>query len=254
MKQVLALVVIVFSVVILYRTHQDRLKTATAEAAAIARADALRSRATPVPPPPATPAPPAQVLISRKIEQTYIDLMGPVDGSQPYDLVPPIQLMKERLMDSHAKTNGAKQAIYERAIQLATAMEAAAEERTRALESMVNHLTRARSALDQANSTTTGAFFAQSAKSKWDAEVRRRKPPLDQLFASLRAQEREWNKIADGTLAPDDFESANIPPPTITADPTASTTNPLERGTYNDRRAIYPWRRAYYDQVGYRYR
>jgi hypothetical protein len=257
MKQMLALGVIALSVVILYRTHQDRLSKATQEAAAQARADTIRSMATPVPTPvppapaPSTPAPPAQVLVSRKLEPTYMQLLGAVDANQPFDLVPPIQLIKERLMDRQSQSAGAKRAIYDRAIQLATSMESAAEERTSTLVSMVSHATRSRGALDGSQTTGTGEFFAQGVKSRWDAEVRKRKPAMDQLLGSLRSQEREWNKAADATLPPEDFESPDIPPPTITADPAAQSSNPLERSAYG---RTYPWRGQYRDRVRSRFR
>jgi hypothetical protein len=226
MKQLLAVAVIALSAIIIHRVYQDRLREQAPKA-------------------PANTTKP--ILVSEKLEPTYADLVGEVSSDRPYDLVPPIHVMKERIEDKKAKSTGAAVALYGKAVELATAMEDVAEERTRVLTSMVNHVSRGQGPLDSPQGSKTGEFFAQSVKSRWDAELRRRKPALEQLFASLRSQEREWNKAANNRLQSEDSDIPTFVPPTITANPSVNA-NPLEKGAYGRN---YPWRRRYYEQYGY---
>ena len=126
-----------------------------------------------------------------------------------------------------------------------------AEERTKILQTLVQGTVKGPGSLDSRQSATTAAsFFGDRAIKRWNDEKARRKPLIDQLMAQLRAAERQWNQNASKDAPPESYETPVVAPVYITAAP-AVTGGALERGAYNQRRVIYPWRRAYYDRNGY---
>lgn len=242
MKNSLALLLILI-LVAGYQWHMKTVNTAASEAAARAREAAL----------PRTPAPAPihAVSISRSLEPMYADLFADLDRTMPLDLVPPLEIVRERILDKKVLVEPAKRAVYDLGNDLAVAMIDVAEERTKALRSLLETTARGKSSLDTTHSTTTtGAFFAQSAVKRWDEERRRRRSQTDQLFVRVRNAEREWNQRLPTDAAVDSFDPPTISPPTITVDFPTGSASSLEIGTYG-RSTNYSWRRSYYNQSGY---
>lgn len=248
MKGFLALLLIIGIAVATYKIHQNRLDAAVEEAAARARADALNAR----------PAPPKAaklivntVSISRNLEPLHIELFSNLDQRTPADLVVPLEVTRERILDQKSRVDPNESGVYDAGAAAVTAMIDLAEERTKALQVMVEAAGK-KGTLDSRNTaSSSAAFFAQSTVKRWEEEKRRRKPGVDQLLTRLRNAEREWNQRASPGAHEDSYDVPEIAPVNITADRSAAPVNPLERGTYNKQQVIYPWRRTYYDQNGY---
>jgi hypothetical protein len=258
MKQLSAVLVLIVAAFVLYRMHETSVKKAASEAAEVAaaranteaaarmKAEALRSKVT-------TPRPPAlkAVAISRSIEPQYQELFSDLNSHHPADLVPALEITRERILDKQQHVEVEKHEAYTAGINLIKAMVAVAEIRTQKLQALLDANARPAAALDGRTTTTTSSFFAQTTARQWDAERQRRKPALDQLFANLRQKEREWNKRAGENAQAEDYDIPIFQPVFVSVDPVA-VQNPLERRAYDQKRAVYPWRSSYYTQYGYR--
>lgn len=189
--------------------------------------------------------------VSRLLEPLYLEVFSELNADKPADLVIPLQVTRERILDSKGRVDRAEQPIYDAASAFVATMGDVAEERTKMLEAMLQ-ASKAKAALDSRQSTSTsGTFFAQSVARRWEEEKRRRKPAADQLLARLRNAEREWNQRVKPDAEVDSFEVPQIGVINVTAEAPVGSANPLERDPYNKQRAIYPWRRTYYDRYGY---
>ncbi len=219
------------------RARLEARAEAQAEAAAAAEAQQAKASAL------------RKVEISRNLEKSYTDLLADLNQANPVDLVPTLSVIRERLRDKRIQVEAARQPIYDAGDALLVAMIDTGEERTSALQSLLQAAERKNVLEKQGSLTSTAAFFAQGAVKKWADERSRRKPGLDQLMGQLRQMEREWNQRTTAASGVDSFDSPNIPAARITVDATVSA-NSLERGAYNQDR---PWRRYYYDSTGYRY-
>lgn len=225
-----------------YKVYQDRLE---------------RERLANMPPPPkprpATPAPPREqtITVSRVIEPLYVDLFSDLNKDNPVDLVPQMTIARERILDKQAAAAKDKQAVYDLGTKLLDGMISAAEERTQALEALLKAASQPRAALDGGQSMTSShQHFVAAHLRRGTESLKRRKNPLDTHFAQLRTAEREWNTRLPKNSPQEAYDMANIPPAIITVDVEARQ-NPLEQKAYDQRRAVYPWRRIYYDQYGY---
>ena len=235
MKQLLVLLAIGCLAVGAYKIHSDRVKDAAELAAIEARAAQPRGQA---------------VGLTKVIEPFYNELFSDLNQNDPADLVPPLETVRERILDKQTHAEAEKQPIYDLAIRLLTAMAAVGEERTKTLQSLLQAAQTKASLEGQNSMTRSGAFFAQSVAKRWDDERRRRKPPLDQMFAQLRSAEREWNKRLGEDAKVENYKVPRRAPVYITADQVAPA-NPLDRNAYNQQRVVYPWRATYYSQYGY---
>lgn len=250
MREILAVLAVVLGILVIYTVHQDRVKKAAdeaqaaAEAQALARSNALK-RTTP------TPAPdrPTAVRISRLIESQMVDLIGPLDQRNPVDLVPPLQILKERVIDKKLHADKRKLPVYDQAVKTLDVMISIADERTTALDNVLRVAARPASTLDSGNSiTSSNGFFLEGAIKRWESNRAQRKAVLDQAMAQLRTAERDWNKIAGENAFPEDYDFGSLPPVLVKVEAAEARPNPLERGAYNQRRQTFTWRRAYYDQ------
>lgn len=250
MKELLAVVAIALSVLVIYTVHQDRVRKAAAdaEAAAIARSQAFKWK-KPAPPPDR----PAALAISHLLEPKLLDLFGALDQEYPADLVPPLEILKERLLDKRQHFDAAKKTVYDQGVRTIDLMIAAAEERTSTLDAVLRIAARAPAALDARNTgTNSNIFFLRTALKRWDSTKGQRKAAIDQSLAELRKAEREWNKTVGEKAMVEDYDIGSLPPVFVKIDQTESLTNPLERGAYDQRRQTYSWRRSYYDQYNQR--
>jgi hypothetical protein len=260
MKQLLVFLAVGCLAVGVYKIHNDRVKAAAEIAAIEARSKAVaeaqakaakeaKARRD------AEAAQRSKVLLeavglSRVIEPLYTELFSDLNQSQPADLVPPLEVTRERILDKKTHVEAEKQPAYDAAIRLLTAMAAVGEERTKTLQAMLQ-AAQAKASLEGTNSMTrSGAFFAQGVVKRWDEERKRRKPALDQIFAQLRNAEREWNKRAGEHALVENYDLPALAPLYITTEQVAAS-NPLDRRAYDQRRVIYPWRTIYYDRYGY---
>jgi hypothetical protein len=199
------------------------------------------------------PAPMQAVAISRMLEDWYTALFSNLNQTAPQDLVPPLTVARERLLDSKALVEPAKQPIYDTAVNLLNRMIAVAEERTRGLESLTSAEANPRGSLDSKQSVVgSRTFFANSAMRKWEETRKQTKPSVDQLYTALRNQERVWNQKAGPDAAVDSYDLGSLAPVLITAETPASSSS-LNQGTYGQSR---PWRRTYYTRYSgaYNYR
>jgi hypothetical protein len=188
MKNLLALVAIVLSVLVIYTVHQDRVRKAAAEADALARSEAFKWKR-----PPQSDRPSA-VGISRLIEPTLLELFGPLDEEFPADLVPPLQIVKERILDKRQHAIAAKQSVYDQAIRTLDLMIAAAEERTGVLDAVLRINARPASPLDAPNTgTNSKTFFLQTTVKRWDAAKGQRSSARRSASGtSLSGKKRRW--------------------------------------------------------------
>lgn len=251
MKQLVTLLAAVALGFLAYKHHTEQVRLAAEKAAAQAAAAARRSmqsKATPTPRPLALPA----IAISRVVEPFYSSLFAPLDLAQPADLVPPLEITKERILDMQTHAEPEKGVVYNKGIALLNAMISLAEERTKTLEAVIK-AAGTKGTLDAPHSTSSStAFFTQTTLKRWEDEKKRQKPALDQLFVLLRTAERDWNKRVGRTATVESYDLPGYTPVLITTDqPISTTANPLERGAYDQRRAVRPWRDRYYDANGY---
>ena len=245
MKNFLVLLLILVAAIVAYEWHRKEVDTAASDAAMRARAEAQ---------PVSQPAPPPvhAVSISRSIEPLYAQLFADLDRNSPVDFVPPLELVRERILDQKGPANPGQQVVYDAGTKLVSGMIDTAEERTNALRAILEAASRPQASLDGKGAlTSTNAFFAQTAIRRWDDEKRKRKPILDQLFGRLRNAEREWNQRLPSSAPADSYDPPSISAVLITVDPSTPAVSSLERGAHGRQRVVYPWRRTYYDQYGY---
>lgn len=247
MKQLVTLLAVAALGFLAYKHHTEQVKLAAAKAAAEAAA-AARKAATPRPKPVYLQA----VALSRVVEPFYNNLFATLNVEEPADLVPPLEITKERILDMQTHAEPEKSVVYEKGIALLNGMIGLAEERTKTLEAVLK-AAGTKGTLDAPNSTSSStAFFTQTTLKRWEEEKRRQKPLLDQLFIALRTAERDWNKRAGKTASVEKYDLPEYTPILITVDQATSTTaNPLERGAYGQKRVVRPWRDRYYDANRY---
>jgi hypothetical protein len=246
MRHVLALTLLALAAFVLYRVHEERVRTVAEEVAAKAKAQALRSIK---PAPPAEPPPRGAVAISRVVEPHYAELFADLNQQQPTDLVPPLEITKERILDKKTHVEAAKQPVYTLGISVLDAMIAVGEERTRSTHALLQAAARGPGTLDapRGSGFNSGSLFVQGVMKRWEEERRRRKVVVDQLLDRLRTAERDWNRQAGEHAPVDEYDLPAANPVLITAQPTTGQSQ-LERDAYDQRRVMYPWRRSYYDQ------
>jgi hypothetical protein len=262
MKNLVMLVALAVIGACIWTYHSDKVKeeTARAKAAAVAESQAElkktrddlrkkynaeleKTRIPVVQPPPVQPAPMQAVAISRMLEHWYFELFSDLNQATPADLVPPLTIARERLLDSKALVEPAKRPIYDAGVNVLSRMILVAEERTKALETLLSTEADPRTALDSKHTAVASrTFFASSATRKWDVTRKQAKPAIDQVFAQLRAGERAWNQKAGPDAAVDSYDLGSLTPVMI-APSGAQTSNSLGKGAYGESR---PWRRPYY--------
>jgi hypothetical protein len=231
----------------LYQDHLERERLAQMSRVAKATPRPATPRPTTPPPKPIEYA----ITASRLIEPHYVQLFSDLNRENPIDLVPTISIVRERVLDKHVTAPKEKQVVYELATKVLDGMIASAEERTQALESLLKTAAQPRGALESTNNkNTSNQLFLETQTKRLKESLMRKKPAVDNLFAQLRNAERLWNSRLPNDSLPETYDIAAIPPALITVD-VENRSNPLEKRAYDQRRAIYPWRRSYYEQYGY---
>ncbi|HEX5176209.1 MAG TPA: hypothetical protein VFV83_04220 [Chthoniobacteraceae bacterium] len=244
MKSLLAFVLIIGIAFVTFKVHQDRVDAA-AERAAVDAAE--RTRAELMRKPKAAPKTPGihVVSLSRRLEPHYFEVFSPINLTSPADLVIPLELTRERILDEMTRVAPGERPLYQSAADFVANLMDAAEERTKAIQAGMIARSKGGALDSKTSPNTTGSFFAQGATRRWEEQKKQLKQRADQVLARLRNAEREWNAQAPENASVDSFDPPEIAAVYVTAE-TEVRSNPLERGTYNDRRMLYPWRRAYY--------
>lgn len=212
----------------------------------------LPAPATPTPRPKTTPKPVVySIAVSRVIEPIYFDLFSDLNKDAPYDLVPKITVARERILDKESEAAADKKSVYTLAVKLLDGMVAAGDDRTEALEVLLKTAAQPRAALETERTVnSSNQHFLASQLRRGTEGLKKRKPALDALFAQLRNAERDWNSRLPKNALPENYDMGNVPSALISVEADARQ-NPLEQKAYDQRRSVYPWRRAYYDQYGY---
>ena len=175
------------------------------------------------------------VAPSHVIEPFYGELFGPLSAVQPSDLVPPLKLLKERILAKQASAEPEKRALYDKTIALLNGMIPLAQERTKALEAVVKGA-KTKASLDSPYApTSTTAFFARTTSQQWEQLKARQKPILDQMLIQLRTAENELNKRV-GPKA--EVEGYNLPEYTPVA---VTVGTPASGGASAQRSSSNPW-------------
>ena len=86
---------------------------------------------------------PSAIAASRVIEPRYRELFSDLNSDRPADLVPLLEITRERILDKNVRAPKEKQIVYETAATLLTGMIDLAEERTRALQGILQSTSRA---------------------------------------------------------------------------------------------------------------
>lgn len=191
---------------------------------------------------PAAPAAPADptasvpdrpIGLSAAFEPYYKQLFEEVKMDYPADLVPPLTLARERLLDKSTKVDAQKKAVYDIGLKLLDNMKVVAEERSQALIGLLKAAARPTSSLDTAKSTaSTNEHFLNLQLQRANDGLKRRKPAVDAMFAQLKTAEQTWNaRFPEGTRA-ENYNFKGLSSPIITKE------------------AGYPWRTNYYQRYG----
>jgi hypothetical protein len=233
MKNLLAVVAIFLSVLVIYTVHQDRVKKAAESAAPPSRSFGMASRRV--------------VPLSEVLDPHFKNLVMSLEKGESLDLVPPLQIIKQRTTEKRREIDPSLHPLCDEAVRCLDLMIAAGEERTQALEAALRIAARPPSALDEANvGTSANAFFLKNALKRWQTEIAKRRPAIEQSMNRLRTAESDWKKAFGETMPPVNFFPGIMPPVYVTIEETESN-NPLERSAYGHQR---PWRRSFYDQYG----
>src|SRR5688572_27524818 len=94
------------------------------------------------------PGPKQAVAISTMIEPWYVNLFSELNLKKPEDLVPPLTIGKDQLVKSKPLVEPQKHQVYDLGITVLSRMIDTAEERTKALEAMVQAAANDKSSLD----------------------------------------------------------------------------------------------------------
>jgi hypothetical protein len=197
---------------IAYKVHQDRLQAAKEEGLKTTQGQ----------------------LLSVHLHHYCSGLLSKLDPERPEDLVPPLQTLKAHAVEKRAFGDAAKAEIYEATVRIVDRLPPLAEERTRTVQQVLTITTRSASTLDRKDSSATGsAFFAQNIVKRWEAGSAHRRTTVEQAMAQLRQAEATVRQRNGELAANDDFAPRKRGQTYVEV---GGTVNPLDRGSYDQRR------------------
>lgn len=212
MKELLAVAAAILAVMIAYKVHQDRLQAA--------REEGLKTTQS--------------GLLSVHLDHYCKRLLSKLDEELPEDVVPPLQTLKSHAVEKRQFGDSTKVEIYEAAVRTVDRLIPLAEERTRTLQQVLTITTRSASTLDRKDSSTTGsAFFVQNIVKRWEAGSAQRRTTVEQAMAQLRQAEATVRQRNGELAANDDFAPRKLGQTYVEV---GGTVNPLDRGSYDQRR------------------
>jgi hypothetical protein len=192
------------------------------------------------------------MAVSKVVEPLLIEVQAPLNIQHPADLVPIVELTKQRILDKRVHAEAERQPVFDRATALLDDLTRLAEERTSFLETMLRQRSTAGTMLNSPSTGSTSAFFAQNTAKRWDDTVARMRPSILQAMEQLRAAERQWNKQVDPDHQTETYDVVHFAPLLIPAEQvTQNSLSPGAKGGTSTT-ATRIWRRPYYDAYGYR--
>lgn len=231
MKELIALVAAVLSLLVAYQMHRDRLNAA--REAAESAAEVIRKP------------------LSQYIEPYRKELFAKLDDRRPADLVPPLETLKQNVLAKRQFAEPSTRAICDAGLVALDKMIAAAQHRTQALQVLVQLGARPVSSLEREDSPhTSSAFFKESAIRKAEVGKAQRQAAVEEAIAKLQDIEAQVAATHGAEAAMEDYGQRRIPIPFVKAQGTAPA-NPLQRAGYDQRQAITPRRDRLEQGLGY---
>lgn len=166
------------------------------------------------------------MAIALAVEPLWLQLQAPLSLKEPVDLVPLVQATRQHILEKRVQVEPARGVVFDRATALLNYLAALADERTKALKTMIRN----RNSSSTLNRSDAGNFFGQGVSTRWDETVVRARPAVNQLLEQLRAAEREWNQQARPHGIPEDYDLASLTPVLIPVDPPESGSSLGPRG------------------------
>jgi hypothetical protein len=234
MKNFLAVLAIALSLLVIYTVHQDRVRKAAEAAEAAA------------PPGRSFNLKPRKVMSLTEVLDPFVArLIAPLNFNQPEDLVPPLQIVKERTTEKRKELAAAELNLCDQALRCLDLMIPVAEERTETLDAIMRMAARPSAALETENSSTnSNEFFMRNTTRRWTTSLDRQRPAIVEAMTRLRSAEAAWKQAAGESVTPTNFHPGYLPPVYVEVQ-AADRGNPLEKTAYGRHR---PWRRSYYDE------
>ena len=121
-------------------------------------------------------------------------------------MLPIVHGTKQHILEKRVDVQPARGVVFDRAAALLNYLAAVADERTKALKSMIRNRTGG-TALSQADASS---FFNQGVAKHWEETLVRARPAVNQLLQQLRAAEQEWNKQARPGGYPEEYDLASL--------------------------------------------
>jgi len=176
------------------------------------------------------------VSLSIPLESFYREVFAPLDVKRSVDLTGHLETVRERILDAKLRVDPGEQRAFESAVETADILIQAARERTKLLGPMLSAV-KTKAPLDPRDIDPNRNFFVQTFIRRWEEQKTRYKQHADEAFLRLRNEERQWNQHATREAAIDTVSVPRHPGANTKAgSDIAASTNPLDRGTYNDRR------------------
>jgi hypothetical protein len=188
--------------------------------------------------------------ISKVLEPLLVNVQAPLNLQEPADLVPTIEITKQRILDKRVHAELERQPVYDRATAVMDHLAVLAEERTQLLVSMLRTRASASTILNRPTGSTTSDFFNLNTVKRWEETVARARPATLQLMEQLRTAERDWNKRLERTAETEMYDVFDFKPLLIPTEQTGQ--NSLSSDAKASNTATRVWRRTYYTAYGYR--
>jgi hypothetical protein len=164
-----------------------------------------------------------EMAISKALEPLVQQVEAPLNLKEPADLQPLVEGTKQRILEKRVNVEPARALVFDRGTAVLNYLAAVADERTKALKSMIHDRSASSTSLNRADAAN---FFNQGVTKRWDDTLVRARPAVNQLMEQLRAAEREWNKQARQGGAPEQYDLEGLTPTMIPFDPPAQVSTP----------------------------
>lgn len=187
--------------------------------------------------------------IAAVIEPWIAGVVAPLNLAEPADAVPPVEVIKQRVLEKRAKAEPARQVVYDRAAAFLDYLIALGEERTKVFEAVIRNRQSGPTTMGRPRTLQNNDFFNQSVVKRWEDTLSRARPILMQRLEELRKAEKEWNKTTDPNSVTEDYflpplAPVSIPPEQVVVAAVGTSAKSVA--------AARPWRQAYYQENDYR--
>lgn len=224
MKELLALVAVVLSLLVAYQMHRDRLGSAQKQAEAEVEVVPKKQ-------------------LSEYLEPYRAEVHAPLNEQRPVDLVPGLQLLKNKVASKRDTGDVSKRKIVEAGLVAIDRMLVAAEHRTQILRQIVQQSARPTSSLERSDSeNSASAFFKENTIRRANVGKPQRDAAIEQAFAQLRRVESDVISTFGDEAARDDYSHRRVATAFIGGGTEKGVGNPLKRAAYDQRQVIVPRR------------